>query len=55
MPEDSIYPALLTAALMLTFYGLLLSRWALGAFGLVCVIAMVIGWLWPEDPVEVAP
>jgi cytochrome c oxidase subunit I len=54
MPEDSLYPFLLALSLLVTFYGLLTSIWALAVAGAVLVIAMTIGWLWPGDVPEEA-
>jgi cytochrome c oxidase subunit I len=54
MPEDSLYPFLLALSLLVTFYGLLTSIWALAVAGALLVIAMTIGWLWPGDVPEEA-
>jgi cytochrome c oxidase subunit I len=54
MPEDSLYPFLLALSLLVTFYGLLTSIWALAVAGALLVIAMTIGWLWPGDVLEEA-
>jgi cytochrome c oxidase subunit I+III len=55
MPEDTCYPFLHAAAVLLTFYGLLLrSLWATAA-GLLLVALLTAGWLWPRwhvRPVE---
>jgi len=47
MPHDSVYPLLHALAVALTFYGLLLRRDGLAIVGVVAVIALTIGWLWP--------
>jgi cytochrome c oxidase subunit I+III len=54
MPEDSLYPFLLALSLLVTFYGLLTSVWALAIAGGVLVLAMTIGWLWPGPEPEEA-
>ena len=52
MPGDSLYPFLLAMALLATFYGLLGGIWPLAICGGVLVVALAIGWLWPDDPAE---
>jgi heme/copper-type cytochrome/quinol oxidase subunit 1 len=47
MPEDTLYPIAHALAVTLTFYGLLVRSAVLGGAGLVLVIALTIGWLWP--------
>ncbi|HEY5086151.1 MAG TPA: cytochrome c oxidase subunit I [Gemmatimonadaceae bacterium] len=48
MPEDSIWPILLSLALLILFYGLLLSLWWLAIIGAVGVVATMVGWFWPS-------
>jgi cytochrome c oxidase subunit I+III len=47
MPEDTLYPIAHALSVTLTFYGLLVRSPALGVLGLVLVIGLTIGWLWP--------
>jgi cytochrome c oxidase subunit I len=49
MPNDSLWPVLLSLALLIIFYGLLTSLWWLAIAGGVGLLATMIGWLWPTD------
>jgi cytochrome c oxidase subunit I len=47
MPEDTLYPIAHALCVTLTLYGLLVRSPVLGGVGLVLVIGLTIGWLWP--------
>ncbi len=49
MPDDSLWPVLLSLALLVVFYGLLVSMWWLAIAGGLGLLASMIGWLWPTD------
>jgi cytochrome c oxidase subunit I+III len=49
MPEDTLYPLAHALAVTLTFYGLLVRSPGLAVAGLVLVIGLTIGWLWPTE------
>jgi cytochrome c oxidase subunit I+III len=49
MPEDTLYPIAHALSVTLTFYGLLVRSPVLGILGLVLVIGLTIGWLWPTQ------
>ncbi|WNO52703.1 cytochrome c oxidase subunit I [Stakelama saccharophila] len=47
-PEDNVAPFLLTVAMMVLFYGMLLKLWiVIGLGGLGCFAALLM-WLWPR-------
>ncbi len=52
MPEDSLWPVALAAALLLLFYGLLVARWEMTFVGGALVLACIVGWLWPTASAE---
>lgn len=47
MPEDSIWPVLVSLSLLVLFYGVLLSVWWLAIVGAVGVFVTIVGWFWP--------
>ncbi|MDQ6828186.1 MAG: cytochrome c oxidase subunit I [Gemmatimonadota bacterium] len=49
MPEDSLWPVLLSAALLTSCYGLLMQQWWLAIVGATALIVTMVGWLWPTD------
>lgn len=52
MPEDSLWPLMLAAALAVLFFGLLFNVWWIAAIGLLASIAAGLGWLWPRRTAE---
>jgi cytochrome c oxidase subunit I+III len=52
MPHESPWPVLLTLALMVLFYGVLLESTALSALGALASMAGVAGWLWPRGQTQ---
>jgi hypothetical protein len=48
MPEDSLWPFIVSLALMATFYGLVTSIWGLALAGAILTLFGVHGWLWPR-------
>ncbi len=48
MPEDSLFPLGLSAALMLLTYGLIFRLGTLAIPGALLTVAAIIGWLWPS-------
>jgi cytochrome c oxidase subunit I+III len=52
MPHASPWPLFLTLALMLAFYGVLLSSWMVAAVGAVASAGTLIGWLWPRGETQ---
>ena len=50
MPEDSIWPFLLSCALLVFFYGILTSLWWLAIIGAVGLATTMTGWFWPSAP-----
>lgn len=49
MPEDSIWPLLLSLSILILFYGVLLSAWWLAIVGAVAAFVAIVGWFWPGD------
>ena len=47
MPEDSLWPLIVSLALMLAFYGLLTAVWGVALAGGILTLIGVHGWLWP--------
>jgi hypothetical protein len=47
MPEDSLWPVLLSFSLMIFFYGVLFSIWWLGIVAAAAVLVTIAGWFWP--------
>ena len=47
MPEDSIWPVLLSLSLLILFYGVLLSAWWLAIVAAAGVFVTIVGWFWP--------
>ena len=52
MPRESPWPLFLTLAMMLTFYGVLASSWAVAAVGAAAVAGSIMGWLWPRGETQ---
>jgi cytochrome c oxidase subunit I+III len=52
MPHASPWPLFLTLALMLAFYGVLLSSWMVAAVGAVASAGTLMGWLWPRGQTQ---
>jgi cytochrome c oxidase subunit I+III len=52
MPHASPWPLFLTLALMVAFYGVLLSSWMVAAVGAVASAGTLIGWLWPRGETQ---
>ncbi len=52
MPHASPWPLFLTLALMLAFYGVLLSSWMVAAVGAVASAGTLMGWLWPRGETQ---
>jgi cytochrome c oxidase subunit I+III len=52
MPHASPWPLFLTLALMLVFYGVLLSSWLVAAVGAVASAGTLMGWLWPRGETQ---
>jgi cytochrome c oxidase subunit I+III len=52
MPHASPWPLFLTMALMLAFYGVLLSSWMVAAVGAVASAGALMGWLWPRGETQ---
>jgi hypothetical protein len=42
----------LTLALMLTFYGMLLSSWGVAVAGAAASVGALMGWLWPRGETQ---
>lgn len=49
MPEDSIWPLLVSLAIAVLFVGLLLRTWAVAGLGAVLVFVTIFVWLWPKS------
>jgi cytochrome c oxidase subunit I len=49
MPDDSLWPVLLSFALLVIFLGLLVSAWWLAIVGGLGLFATMSGWFWPTD------
>ena len=49
MPGDSLWPLLLSLAMLVLCYGLLLSNWPLAIVGAVAVFFTIAGWFWPTS------
>ncbi len=47
MPSDSYAPLVLALALTLVFVTLLVHAWVWVAIAVLCVLASLLGWLWP--------
>ena len=47
MPEDSLWPVLLSLSMMILFYGVLLSMWWLAVIAAAAVFTTIVGWFWP--------
>ena len=47
MPSDSLWPFLLSVAMLAGFYGLVFSQWWLAIAGAVGVFVCLVGWLSP--------
>jgi cytochrome c oxidase subunit I+III len=52
MPHASVWPFLLSLALMLTFYGVLGGAWVVAAAGTVLCGATLVGWHWPHGEAD---
>jgi cytochrome c oxidase subunit I+III len=52
MPHASPWPLFLTLALMLAFYGVLMSSWIVAAAGAVASAGTLMGWLWPRGETQ---
>jgi heme/copper-type cytochrome/quinol oxidase subunit 1 len=52
MPHASPWPMFLTLALMLTFYGMLLSSWGVAVAGAAASVGALMGWLWPRGETQ---
>jgi cytochrome c oxidase subunit I+III len=52
MPHDSPWGLYLTLAMMLTFYGVLLSSWGTALVGTAAVAGAIAGWLWPRGETQ---
>jgi cytochrome c oxidase subunit I+III len=52
MPHASPWPLFLTLALMLAFYGVLLSSWMVAAVGAIASAGTLMGWLWPRGETQ---
>ena len=52
MPHASPWPLFLTLALMLAFYGVLVSSWMVAAVGAVASAGALMGWLWPRGETQ---
>jgi cytochrome c oxidase subunit I+III len=52
MPHASPWPLFLTLALMLAFYGVLLSSWVIATAGAVAAAGSLMGWLWPRGETQ---
>ena len=48
MPDDSIWPFVVSVALLAAFYGLVASIWWLALAGGLVTLLGVHGWLWPS-------
>jgi cytochrome c oxidase subunit I len=48
MPDDSLWPVLVSLALLILFYGLLLSLWWMAIVGVTGVMVLMVGWFWPS-------
>ncbi|HYZ14131.1 MAG TPA: cytochrome c oxidase subunit I [Actinomycetota bacterium] len=52
MPHASPWPLFLTLALMVAFYGVLLSSWMVAAVGAIASAGTLTGWLWPRGETQ---
>lgn len=48
MPEDSLWPLALAAALTVVFCGLLFNVWWIAGIGVAASVLAGLGWLWPK-------
>jgi heme/copper-type cytochrome/quinol oxidase subunit 1 len=52
MPHGSPWPLFLTLAILLTFYGALLSAWWVAVVGGIASAGALMGWLWPRGETQ---
>ncbi|MGH2773470.1 MAG: hypothetical protein ACRDIU_10110, partial [Actinomycetota bacterium] len=52
MPHPSPWPVLLSLALTVLFFGVLIDSAALSAFGLAATVAGIGGWFWPRGETQ---
>ena len=52
MPEDTVWPFVLSLSILVAFYGALAGVWAAFGLGAACVLVAIIGWFWPRDGAE---
>jgi hypothetical protein len=52
MPHASVWPFLLSVALLVLAFAVLLDNWALTVAALVASVAGLIGWYWPRGQTQ---
>ncbi len=52
MPHETIWPFALSAALLVTGYGLLFSAWSVVIVGALGVVTGILGWFWPRGETQ---
>ena len=49
MPEDSLWPLIVSLALLVIFYGALTQGWWVALAGGIVLFIAISGWMWPTD------
>jgi hypothetical protein len=52
MPHASVWPFLVTVALLVLAFAVLLDNWALTVAALVASVGGLIGWYWPRGQTQ---
>jgi O-antigen/teichoic acid export membrane protein len=52
MPHASVWPFLLSAALLVLSFSVLLDIWALAIAAVVASVAALMGWYWPRGQTQ---
>jgi hypothetical protein len=52
MPHATPWPFVLTVAMMLTFYGVLLDHYMMAGVGAAGSVAGLLGWFWPRGETQ---
>jgi VIT1/CCC1 family predicted Fe2+/Mn2+ transporter len=52
MPHASVWPFLLSAALLVLSYAVLLDAWTLAIAAVVASVAALMGWYWPRGQTQ---
>jgi cytochrome c oxidase subunit I+III len=52
MPHASPWPLFLAVAMLIAFYGVLVSSWGVAVVGAVAAGGALMGWLWPREETQ---